>query len=105
MFDRLMGFVDGDVRLPTLGYANGYWWVRAGSIEILELFGIEFINPPLRTRTGEYLAGGSIDRVCGRSISRDCRGGFMLEIIAKFQKLGTNPPNPTSKYRLCFVRA
>jgi hypothetical protein len=29
--------------------------VRAGLIEILELCGIEFINPPLRTRTGEYV--------------------------------------------------
>jgi antitoxin YefM len=29
-------------------------------IYILELFGIDFINPPLRTRTGEYVGGGSI---------------------------------------------
>jgi hypothetical protein len=36
--------MDNDIRLPTVGYANGYWWVRAGSIEILKLCGIEFIN-------------------------------------------------------------
>jgi hypothetical protein len=40
-----------------------YWWVRAGLIEILELFGIDGINPPLRTRTGEYVGGDSIDLI------------------------------------------
>jgi hypothetical protein len=44
-----------------------YWWVRAGSIEILELFGIDRIKPPLRTRTGEYVGGGSIDLSYARS--------------------------------------
>ena len=28
--------MDGDDRLPTVGYANDCWWVRADSIEILE---------------------------------------------------------------------
>jgi hypothetical protein len=37
--------------------------VRAGLIEILELFGIYLINPPLRTRTGEYVGGDK-----GRSV-------------------------------------
>jgi hypothetical protein len=53
----IVGIWGGDVRLPPVGYANGYWWVRAGLIETLELFGIEFINPPLRTRTGEHVGG------------------------------------------------
>jgi hypothetical protein len=41
--------------------------VRAGLMEILELFGIEFINPPLRTRTGEYVGG---DKGRSRSLQR-----------------------------------
>jgi hypothetical protein len=44
MFDSIVGIWDGDNRLPTVGYANDCWWVRAGLIYILELCGIEFIN-------------------------------------------------------------
>ena len=43
---------------------------RAGLIEILELCGIEFINPPLQTLTGEYVGGDSIDRIIVLSIVR-----------------------------------
>jgi septal ring factor EnvC (AmiA/AmiB activator) len=41
--------------------------VRAGLIEILELFGIDSINPPVRFRRGEYIGGDSIDRIYARS--------------------------------------
>jgi hypothetical protein len=45
LIDRVYYLIEvGNDRLPPVGYANGCQWVRAGSIEILELFGIEFIN-------------------------------------------------------------